>query len=102
MLGSINQPAAAAVKIFFDLNWDRPRLSRGKIVAPEMCRLLEHDRVFPNRRKLNVEICEVCKLLWFCAVKINSEQIHPVVAGGDERNLVVGSPHREDVLRRIV
>ena len=102
MLGCINQPATTAVKIFFNLNWHRRRLSRGKIVAPDISRLLEYDRVFPDRRKPNVEISEVCELLCFFACKINNEQVHPVVAIGNEVDFVVRPPHWADVLRWII
>ena len=102
MFGCIDKRRAADRKIFLDLDRHRRCLTAREIVAPDVSRLLEHDRVFADRRKLDVEISEVRELLGFLRRKVDNEQIHAVVAIGDEIDLVVRSPHRADVLRGIV
>ncbi len=102
MLGCVDQSAVATVEIFLDCDRHRCGLTCGKIVAPDVTGLLEYDRVFAERRKLDVEISEVRELLRFFCCEINDEQVHPIVAVGDKIDFVVWSPHRADILGWIV
>ena len=102
MLGCVDQPAVATVEIFLDCDRHRRGLTCGEIIAPDVTGLLKHDRVFADGWKFDVEISKVRELLRFFCCEINDEQIHPIVAVGDEIDLIVRSPHRADVLRGIV
>ena len=102
MLGRVNQRRSAEREIFLDLNRHRRGLACGKIVAPDVSRLLEYYRVFADGRKLDVEIGEVRELLCLFCRKIDNEQVHAVVAVGEEINFVIRCPHWADVLRGIV
>src|SRR5262249_12319940 len=70
--------------------------------TPDIARLLENYRVFADRRKLNVVVCEMRELPGFLCRRIDNEQIHAVVAIGNEIDFVVRSPHWADVLRGFV
>src|SRR5215471_18271196 len=98
MLGCIDEPAASAVEIFSNIDGDRRGLSRGKIVTPDVSRLFEHDRLFADRRELDVEISEMRELLGLFRAKVDNEQIHSVVAIRGKIDFVVRSPHRADIL----
>ena len=102
MLSRIDQSAAAAVEVFFDVDGHRGGLTGGQIITPDVTGLLKHDRLFAHRWELDVEVREVRQLLCFLRCKIHNEEIHPVVPVRNEIDLVVRSPHRADVLRRIV
>ena len=70
MLGRIDQGRAARREIFLDLDWHHGRLPAGQIVAPDVARLFEHDRVLPDRRELDVVILEGRELLGVLAGEI--------------------------------
>ena len=73
MLGRINQRRTAKREIFFDLDGYRRGLTRGKIVAPDVPRLLENYRVLADGWKLDVVIREVRELLCFFRRQIDKE-----------------------------
>ena len=102
MFGCIDKRGASNCEIFLDLNRHRRGLTARQIVTPDVSGLLEHDRVFADRRELDVEICEVRELPGFLRRKVDNEQVHAVVAIGDEIDFVVRPPHRADILCRIV
>ena len=102
MFGCIHQGRTSDRQIFLDLDRQRRGLAALQIVSPDVAGLFENDRFFPDRRKFDVEIFEVGELLCFLRDKIDNKQIHPAVAIGNEIDLVVRSPHRANVLGRIV
>src|SRR5262245_42068217 len=102
MLRRVDQSTTAAVEVFLDVDWHRRGLTGCQIVAPDVTGLLKYDRLFAHRWELDVEIREVRQLLCFFRRKIQNKEVHPVVAIRYEIDLVVRSPHRTDVLRRIV
>src|SRR5207247_9691438 len=71
MLGCVYQPAVATVEIFLNCDRHRRGLTCGKIVAPNVSGLLEYDRVFAERRKLDVEIGELRELFRFFFCEVN-------------------------------
>src|SRR4029453_4955277 len=91
MPSRIDQSAAAAVEVFFDVDGHRRGLARGQIITPDMTGLLKHDRLFTHRWKLDVEIREVSELLCFLRCKIQSKEVHPVIPIRDKIDFVVRS-----------
>ena len=102
MFCGVNQSRASNREIFLDLNRQWRGLAALQIVSPDVTGLFENDRFLPDRRKFDVEIFEARQLFRFLRGKIDTEQIHPAIAIGDEINFVVRSPHRADVLGRII
>ena len=64
--------------------------------------MFENDRVLADGRKFDVEIFEARELFRCLRGKIDNEQVHSTIAIGDEIDFVVRTPHRTDVLGRIV
>src|SRR4029453_8009840 len=102
MPSRIDQSAAAAVEVFFDVDGHRRGLARRQIIAPDKTGLLKHDRLFAHRWELDVEIREVRQLLCFLGRKIHDEEVHPAVPVRNEIDFIVWPPHWADVLRGIV
>ena len=58
MFRSVDKGGAPGGEILLNVDRDRRRLPARQIVTPDVARLLEDDRVFPDRRELDVEILE--------------------------------------------
>src|SRR5262245_19575663 len=63
MFRCIDKVGAAGGEVLLNLNWNRSRLSTRQVVTPDVARLFEDDRVFPNRRELDIKILEARQLL---------------------------------------
>ncbi len=75
----------------------------GEVEAVDVAAVLEHDGILAQRRELHVEVGETGQLSCLFRPRVVDEEIHPLVgvAVGEEVD-PVASPHRDDVLRRIV
>jgi len=102
MFRCIEEGCTAGGEILFNLNRDRSRLPGRQIPAPDVASLLEDDRVFPEARELDVKIREARQLLHFLGPEVDREEIHSPIAIGEKINVVIRSPHRANVLGRIV
>src|SRR5882672_4506552 len=76
MLRCIDQSAASAVEIFFDVDRHRRGLAGRQIVTPDVSGLLEHDRLLADRWQLDVEIGEMRELLCLLCCRIDNEEVH--------------------------
>ena len=64
--------------------------------------MFEDNRIFADGWKLDVEILKGGQLFQFFAREINRKKIHSAIAIGGEIDAIIRSPHRADILRRII
>ncbi len=102
MFGCIDQRISSDREIFLDVDRHGARFAALQVVTPNVAGLLEYDGLFADRRKLDVEIFKGGELSRFLGAEIGRKQIHSAVAIGQEINFIIRSPHRADVLSRIV